>query len=399
MPEHDEPMADPMDQRLRSASEQWRATLPAPPALARPAVGDARTGSRTPAPRWYAAAAVAAVVVLVVGISAGVAVLGRGDHRALPPSAPSPSASASISGSATATGAVPWVALSATHPSLPSTTTPPSPDPADAAGLRPCGAHDLHASTGPGDGAGGTLYRRIVLTLIGTDPCRLSGYPTVEPLDHGRRLDLQVEHQSSLDALFERPVAVAPARPAVITVAWAVSHSCPSVDNDAIRFTLPGIAAPFAVAGFGRSFCNPGEGRSPIIVGPVHPQAFIPARVRSPYDGLRASGELPSSAHAGKPVDFAVTLTSKRDLPLEPCPDYTITVAGAQAQRASYALNCGAIPHRDAQGRPYLPAGVPVTFAMQAPPITTSPSKLMWQLDTPSETGAADLGGVVTLAP
>ena len=96
---------------------------------------------------------------------------------------------------------------------------------------------------------------------------------------------------------------------------------------------------------------------------------------------------------AGEPVDFTVTLTSKRDLSLAPCPDYSIMLDG---QRTRYALDCAAVPHLDAEGQPYLPAGVPVTFAMRADPPTVDPTKLLWQLETP-DPGRTSVGGLLTL--
>lgn len=387
MSDHD---LDRLDRRLRARGEQWRASLPALPEP------DA-TGGRTRARGWYVAGVAAAVLLVTGGIGVGATLLDHGDRRSLPPSAPTasvPIASPVVSPVATPAGVVPWKALHATHPSLPATTIPASPDPALAAGVRACSANDLHESIGPGDGAGGTLYRRIVLRLAGSQPCRLAGYPTVEPLGHGQLLDLPVQRQSSPDGVFgtEAAVLLVPGRPAMITLAWAVSHSCPVVDNEALRITLPGLTAPFTVAGFGRSTCERGEGPATMAVGPVHPQQSTPARVVSPYDKVRASGDLTRSVAAGEPVDFTVTLTSTRDLPLAPCPDYSIMLDG---QRTRYALDCAAVPHRDPQDRPYLPAGVPVTFAMRAGPITASPTKLLWQLETPTE--LVSLGGLLTV--
>ena len=103
-------------------------------------------------------------------------------------------------------------------------------------------------------------------------------------------------------------------------------------------------------------------------------------RHTSPYDDVTAAGDLDLTARADQPLNFAVTLTSKHDLPLDPCPDYTILTSAGES---SYALDCAAVPHRDARGRPYLPAGVPVTFAMRADPGRESTPKFLWQLTTP----------------
>lgn len=369
-------MTDDIDRLLRTQAERWRATVPPPPD-----VTTALRHGRSRVRRAQVLAAAAAVLVVAGGLAAGIGLLGHGDQRGAPPAGPRPSTTPTSTG--WPAGAVPWRPLAATDPTLPSTRLPASPDPADAAGVRPCTASDLRASTGPGDGAGGTLYRRIVLTLIGSEPCRLSGYPTIEPLSHRQRLDLPIEHQSSPDALFgaDVPVKVAPRQPAAVTLAWAVSHSCPAADNDHLRVTLPGIATAYTVTGFGMSTCDQGEhAAAPLLVGPVHPLSSTPARKTSPYDDVTATGDLNLTARADQPLDFAVTLTSKHDLPLDPCPDYTITTSAGES---SYALNCAAVPHRDAQGRPYLPAGVPVTFAMRADPGRASTPKFLWWLTTP----------------
>jgi hypothetical protein len=367
-------MTDDIDRLLRAQGERWRASVPPPP--------DATTAlrqGRARVRRTQVLGAAAAVLVVAGGLTATVGLLNRGDQRNAPPAGPTRPANST----GWPAGAVPWQPLAATNPTLPSTTSPPSPDPADAAGIRSCTAGDLRASIGPGDGAGGTLYRRVLFTLVGSDPCRLSGYPAVEPLSHGHRLDLPTKHESSPDALFGpiTPVRVAPRQPAVVTVAWAVSYSCPAVDNDRLRVTLPGIATAFTVAGFGTSTCETGQDAvSPLLIGPVHPLNSTPARTTSPYDGVTVAGDLNLTAHADQPLDFAVTLTSKHDLPLDPCPDYTISTSAGES---SYALNCAAVPHRDAQGRPYLPAGVPVTFAMRADPGQASTPKFLWRLTTP----------------
>jgi hypothetical protein len=64
---------------------------------------------------------------------------------------------------------------------------------------------------------------------------------------------------------------------------------------------------------------------------------------------VTATGDLDLTAHAGQPLDFTVTLTSKQDLPLDPCPDHTVLTSAGQSSRA---LDCAAVPYPDARGRP-----------------------------------------------
>jgi hypothetical protein len=379
-------MTDDVDRLLRAEGERWQATVPPPPDVATALRRRHRRVRRT-----QVLSAAAAVLIVAGGLAATIGLLGHGDQRGAPPAGPSGSPSASPSSTAWPAGAVPWVALPATHPTLPSTRVPASPDPADAAGVRACTTADIHASRDSGiDGAAGTDYLQVRLTLVGTSPCRLEGYPTVRPLGHGRVLDVPVEttSDSSVETKVE-PVLVTAQAPALIRIGWAADHSCPVVDNDRLSITLPGSDTATTVAGFGTTSCNPGEGRSSMEVWPVRPLHWTPAHRVSPYDGVTATGNLDLTARAGQPLDFAVTLTSKQDLPLDPCPDYSILIA---ASESSYALDCAAVPHHDAQGRPYLPAGVPVTFAMRADPGDATTPRFVWRLTTPDSASVLVVG-------
>jgi hypothetical protein len=363
---------DDLDQRLRAYAERWRGRLPEP---ARPhAVATPTDAHRS---RWLIPLIAAAVLAVAVGITYA----SRGSQRPEPPPSDTP-------------GVVPWAPLPATHPTLPTQTTPPSPDPADVAAARACTDADLDHSPPQTDGAGGTTYLTVTLVLTGPSPCRLEGRPDVLLLDHGAPVDVPVQPwQQGGESGTVQPVLVTPAHPAVATVAWAVSHTCPAVDNDRIEITLSAGFTPFSIRGFGRSTCSPGDAASAVLVDTIRSRDEGQAQVTSPYDGLRASGDLDLTAQPGEPVHFEVTLTSAHDVVLDPCPDYAIlTSAGEQR----YALNCAAVPHHDAQGRPYLPSGMPVTFAMQADPGTQSTPKFLWSLATPES--AADVVGTLTMA-
>lgn len=278
--------------------------------------------------------------------------------------------------------------------SLPSRTTPASPDPAAAAGARPCGADDLtvlKTSNGP---AMGTDYVIVRLGLVGASPCHLDGFPVVHLLDHGRVLDVPVRHATDTDDFYgeEKAVLVTSSAPATFRMSRSTT-SCPANDSDATRVELPGISASFTIPGFGHTFCEPGDSTAPTIsVGPIQPLRQKAAHVTSPYNEVKATGSLPHSARAGQPLDFTITLTAEQDLPLGPCPDYTIFTDAGQRR---YALNCAAVPHRDAVGRPYLPAGVPVTFAMRLEAGVARDTKLGWRLVTPS--GDVGVGSIVTV--
>jgi hypothetical protein len=70
---------------------------------------------------------------------------------------------------------------------------------------------------------------------------------------------------------------------------------------------------------------------------------------------------------------------------LDPCPDYSMVqyASGGDTVDVRFGLNCAAVPYRDADGVPYLPAGVPVRFAMRltllGPDVVAA--KSLWKLE------------------
>jgi hypothetical protein len=98
-------------------------------------------------------------------------------------------------------------------------------------------------------------------------------------------------------------------------------------------------------------------------------------------------------------VRFTVSLhaPAQNDVPLVPCPDYTIWLKGLSVTRSSYALNCAAVPFHDAAGNPILPAGSTVAFAMQLTMPHDDSARsgttvvLGWSLNTEDQTGSTTL--------
>jgi len=153
----------------------------------------------------------------------------------------------------------------------------------------------------------------------------------------------------------------------------------------------PPPAVPGSVTGGG-----PVPWRPMPTTNPDPPTVTIsPKQIGTVFTGIEVELQLPASVAAGQPLDFTVTLIAPagRDVALVPCPDYAIAF-GSEGNETSvgYALNCAGVPYRDAGGVPYLPAGVPVTFAMltSAPPVRADGLKLTWQL-----TSARNLDSVV----
>ena len=85
--------------------------------------------------------------------------------------------------------------------------------------------------------------------------------------------------------------------------------------------------------------------------------------VVTPFDRVSATGAITGKARPGDVLVFDAVLESSTDLPLDPCPDYN--VAFGRHSWTTRQLNCAAVPYRDAQGRPYLPAFENVRFEMR----------------------------------
>jgi hypothetical protein len=285
--------------------------------------------------------------------------------------------------------------LPATHPQIPATTPPTSPDPAEAIGKPECRASDLHGTGEPG-AAAGTYYLAIRLALVGDHPCRLQGYPVVRLLDQGRPVAIPMEHRVD-DSVYFSAVLVADGRPALLQLSWPADWCAAPVHNDTVQLVLPG--GLLTLPGFGGSQCygTPGSGhRQPVQVGTFQPVKPSDAEPSTAYADVDVSAALDLTATTNTPLDFVVTLTSPHDLVLDPCPDYRIVLSGGAApETESHALNCAAVPYHDDQGRPYLPAGTPIRFAMHATAGEPGTYKLSWVLDTVDQRGA---GGTLTVS-
>jgi hypothetical protein len=378
-------MPENLDELLRDYASRWRAGLDETP------VREAAHQRRWPA--LLAAAAVAAVVAVGTLVTAS-------HNTASPPTPshhqtqrPKPPVRSDV---------VPWLPLPPTHPILPVRRFPGRPVPGAAADLPAC-TQDQVRQRVITDGAGGAVMVGIELHLVGDRPCRLAaGYPTVEPVFRGPavHLPLQREHQPGHWPA-SAPVPVTSGNPAIVLVWWQYSAYCgPHFDMPSLRVTVPGLA-PMTVTGFGRSpSCpsGPTPGTPPLQVWPLAPQTYQPARKDSPWHGVRVHGDLSLSARPGSIVRFRVTLVSKHDLVLGPCPDYQMLLAGPgiAPQQSSYALNCAAVPYRNAAGKPMLPAHTPVSFAMEvrAPQLTAT--KFIWSIGP--DTYGVEASGRLTVA-
>jgi hypothetical protein len=241
--------------------------------------------------------------------------------------------------------------------------------------------------------------RIITISLTSSAECQLAGYPSVEALDpSGRTLEVPTYQDTGL-ANYNGPTAVGASTPAVLTLEWSYQWCAAPVNIAKLRVTLPANGGSFTVTGFGPSACvnSPTPSyREPIGIGPIQPRDYQLPHPTTEFNDATVSLVVPHVAVSpGDTLRFSVSLHAPalRDIPLNPCPDYTIWLKGYSEAMESYALNCRAVPHRDAAGNPLLPAGSVVVFAMQVTlPFADGPSSgttlfLGWHLNTEEQTG------------
>lgn len=358
---------DDIDERLREYAGRWQESVPVP----RPGSLPLRRPARQSRP-WMVTAAAVVAAALVAAIVLVAQVLGT-DRRSVAP--------------AVRPGqVVPWAPLPATHPKIPAVRTssgPPLPDPTAAAAAPPCRAGQLRVRRLFGVGAG-TQYIEARFRRAHGDACRLSGYPRVELLSNGRTDVIPVQRTRDSDT-YRRPVLVGRGHVGVLRLGWSSDWCTTAVPNESIAVTLPSGGGTIRLRGFGESpacYGEPGSGKTAAFYSTFQPPDPGPVKVRSAYSTVKATSNLERAVRAEAPVHFVVTLSSDHRVVLDPCPDYSI-VSASWPHGRRFALNCAAVPYRDGQDRPYLPADTPVRFAMQLPAVSASPQKVDWLLDTP----------------
>jgi uncharacterized protein DUF4232 len=384
---------DDIDERLRDYASRWVASQPPPLSV------DTAVFTRLASAHRQRRIAVFAAAFAIVLLAAGLAVSGTLTSRPSPPhgsSRPSP----------TARDVIAWAALSPTGVQIPTTTAPESPDPSRAAGLPQCHVANLSVSSNM---VGAMGNRVITVTLTSATPCRLAGYPSVAALDpSGRNLAVPTYPPITPADGYTGPVAVSDSTPAGFFIQWTPQFCALVPINIAkLRITLPDNRGGFTVNGFGPSECVDSPAPSsptPFEIGPIQPRDYIPAREATVFNDVTVSLAVPRvGVSPGDTLKFTVSLHAPalHDIPLDPCPDYTIWLKEYPPDTVSYALNCAAVPYRDPAGNPLLPAGSTVSFAMQlllppagvAPPGTTL--ILGWNLNTRETTASTILLRVV----
>ncbi len=136
-----------------------------------------------------------------------------------------------------------------------------------ALGSPACGSGDLVAAGHTTSDVAGTTYLTATLQLApAVEPCTVENYPDVVLLDAGSPVEVVAVKDDDLGE--PRELVVLPDRPALVTLAWAVSRYCDEIDNDGILLEVA-TGLEIEIPGFGPTSCSPSaDDRPPVRVGP-----------------------------------------------------------------------------------------------------------------------------------
>jgi hypothetical protein len=138
--------------------------------------------------------------------------------------------------------------------------------------------------------------------------------------------------------------------------------------------------------------------------GHPHLRHTVRGRIVTPYDHVAVTGDISGVVHPGQVLTFTAVLESPKDLPLLPCPDYTVTVGTVAVTRQ---LNCARVPYfasvLKADGTmgafsALIPLNTRVGFLMRVRvPDVIGDQKVRWTLDGPHEEPGFE--GIVHVTP
>lgn len=263
-------------------------------------------------------------------------------------------ACAAVHPSASADAAIPWVPLAA------DLAAPPAPSPKGEPvppGTPACSAAELIGAVIGSQGATGHVVTSIAFGSSGSTPCFVDGTPSVVLQDAaGRDLGFR-QHGPYMPPAVLGPALVEPGpRPemhqglkygeAGFSIDWVSQpEACPgqAVAQIAIaRISLPAgggttIALPTSPAGYPCQGVGVSSLEGPAIASAVSPTPALPS----------VTIDAPSSAKAGRPLLYTVTLTNGTGAPMNlagACPNYEEELFGADSGplggKHFYRLNC-----------------------------------------------------------
>lgn len=300
---------------------------------------------------------------------------GCGAQSAVPSTAPG-----TASGTPERITVVPWRPLPARRPTIPVTLTRTSPDPVPAEHARRCRGSDLLLHWRGAGAALGTMIENVVVDLApGHSSCAVSGRPglvarTVERATIPGSLEMWTVRSRG-------PVLLTPRQHALVQLTWPSACLNDRPGGSSLTLEYAGRSWTGAVR-YLSDVCDFGRRRRLASIGvsrfvPLH---HTSAHRISAFSGIRVRVPRIVSARVGGPLDFVLTMVAPRRVLLAPCPDYRIGATPGYGTRAG--LNCAGVPWRDDQGRPFLPAQVPVRFEMRLGAVPDS-QKYWWGLATP----------------
>lgn len=227
----------------------------------------------------------------------------------------------------------------------------------------------------------GTMIESVLVGLApGRSPCSVSGRPSL--VAHTVEGSTVPGLLSEWSLHYRGPVLLTRHQEAEVQLTWP--SACFSQRSGASWFTL-GYAGrtwtgPVRMLS-DRCHLEPTRPLGAIGVSRFFPPNFRAAHRVSAYTGVRARAPRRVSVPDGQPLDLVITLVARHDVVLDPCPDYVMGANSGHGRR--YALNCAAVPWRDSTGRPYLPAGRRVSFAMHLGGTLPRIAKVWWRIVAP----------------
>ena len=255
-----------------------------------------------------------------------------------------------------------------------------------AAGVRECSADDVSLTPEAGEVPGAV---RLVLAAAADDVrCSVGWLPFLQYRGDGRNVEVPTAQQDPRPGEWPASVVVAADQRAVVETSWIGWCGGQDQPVDTLELTFTDntqlrVAAPDAVPCPATDFAD-----DELHLTGWAPEGFTFEK-RDSFGPISARLVDTVTGPRGLPT-WVVELTAAKDVDLDTCPSYEVRQGSEES--ASWRLNCDGVPHHREDGRPYLPAGTPVRFAIWVPYGGTD-AALTWRLQTPSGAIAVPLTG------
>ena len=287
-------------------------------------------------------------------------------------------------------GVVPWT-HAPTQPGPAPTPAPAPPRPTDA---RSCGAEDVSASMGGGDGAGGHILFQVRFHNTSGTTCVLSGYPRVVASEPDQP---DVTGQQGSFFPVDTTANMAPGGNTFLGLETD-TYCTDRPDGGGGRPLYHHLA--IELPGSGDTVALDAADGLDLTCGLHLTRFYVPQPDQSepptPLQQLTVVLETPDSVTAGTTLVYVVDLTNHADqpVPLDPCPAYIQAAELPTPVKDIEALNCAPLGSVPARGT--------VRFEMRMPIPANTPAgelKIFWDLIGPELASAASLDIRVTPTP